>query len=121
MPVHILGNPCNMDAIMDVANRHGIMVVEDRCQACGAAYKGKKVGTFGELGAFSLNLHKTITAGDGGMVITDKEEYFEHAFAMQDQGHKPKGGGLTRMPPSILGLNFRINELTGAVALAQRS
>ena len=119
MPVHILGNPCNMDAIMDIANRHGIMVVEDCCQACGASYRGKKVGTFGELGAFSLNLNKTITAGDGGMVITDNRQYFEHAFAMQDQGHKPMGGGLSVMPPSILGLNFRINELTGAVALAQ--
>ena len=119
MPVHILGNPCNMEAIMDIANRHGIMVVEDCCQACGASYKGKKIGTFGELGAFSLNLNKTITAGDGGMVITDKIQYFEHAFAMQDQGHKPRGGGLSSMPPSILGLNFRINELTGAVALAQ--
>jgi dTDP-4-amino-4,6-dideoxygalactose transaminase len=119
MPVHILGNPCNMDAIMDVAKKQGIMVVEDCCQACGASYKGKKIGTFGELGAFSLNLHKTITSGDGGMVITDKKQYFEHAFAMQDQGHKPMGGGLSRMPPSILGLNFRINELTGAVALAQ--
>jgi dTDP-4-amino-4,6-dideoxygalactose transaminase len=119
MPVHILGNPCNMDAIMEIARRHGIMVVEDCCQACGASYRGKKVGTFGEFGAFSLNINKTITAGDGGMVITDKKEYFEHAFAMQDQGHKPKGGGLSRIPPSIVGLSFRINELTGAVALAQ--
>jgi dTDP-4-amino-4,6-dideoxygalactose transaminase len=90
MLVHILGIPCDMDAIMDVADRHGIMVVEDCCQACGSSYKGKKGGTFGELEAFSLNLHKTITAGDGGMVITDKKEYFEHAFAMQDQGTSRK-------------------------------
>jgi dTDP-4-amino-4,6-dideoxygalactose transaminase len=119
MPVHILGNPCDMDAVTDIAKRHGLMIVEDCCQACGASYRGKKIGTFGELGAFSLNINKTITAGDGGMVITDNREYFEHAFAMQDQGHKPLGAGLSRIESSMLGLNFRINELTGAVALAQ--
>jgi len=119
MPVHIIGNPCDMDAVMDVANRHGIPVVEDCCQACGAFYKGKSVGRFGLLGGFSLNIYKTITAGDGGMLITDDEELFAHAFGMTDQGYKKKGGRLGPAPPSVLGLNFRITELTGAVALAQ--
>jgi len=119
MPVHIIGNPCDMDPIMDIADRHGIPVIEDACQACGASYKGKSVGRFGRMGGFSLNIFKTITAGDGGMLITDDEELYEHAFGLQDQGHKKMGGRLGACPPSILGLNFRINELTGALALAQ--
>jgi dTDP-4-amino-4,6-dideoxygalactose transaminase len=119
MPVHILGNPCDMDAVMHVANRHGIPVVEDCCQACGASYKGTKVGRFGQLGGFSLNVFKTITAGDGGMLITDDQALFDHAFGMQDQGYRKKDGLLDIVPPSVLGLNFRINELTGALALAQ--
>ncbi len=119
MPVHILGNPCNMEAVMDIANRHGIPIVEDCCQACGASYRGKKVGNFGELGGFSLNIFKTITAGDGGMLITNNDEHYENAFSLQDQGYKKQEGKLAMIPPSILGLNFRINELTGAFALAQ--
>ncbi|RJP27065.1 MAG: DegT/DnrJ/EryC1/StrS family aminotransferase [Candidatus Omnitrophota bacterium] len=119
MPVHILGNPCAMDAIMDIANKHGLPVVEDCCQACGASYHGKKVGTFGELGGYSLNIFKTITAGDGGMLITNNDEHYQRAFSMQDQGYKKQGGRLAIISPSILGLNFRINELTGAFALAQ--
>ncbi len=71
------------------------------------------------MGGFSLNVYKTITTGDGGMLITDSLEYYESAFSLQDQGYKRKGSGLQMVAPSILGLNFRINELTGAVALAQ--
>jgi dTDP-4-amino-4,6-dideoxygalactose transaminase len=119
MPVHIIGNPCDMQAIMDIADRRGLPVVEDCCQACGASYRGTKVGRFGRLGGFSLNIFKTITAGDGGMLITDDEELFNRAFSLQDQGYRKKGGRLEIAPPSVLGLNFRINELTGAVALAQ--
>lgn len=119
MPVHILGNPCAMDAIGDIARRHGIPIVEDACQACGARYRGRSVGTFGELGCFSLNVFKTITAGDGGMMITDSAERYQFAFSMQDQGYKKDRGKLAMIPPSILGLNLRMNEVTGAVALAQ--
>lgn len=119
MPVHILGNPCDMDAIMEITGKHGLQVIEDCCQACGASYKGKKVGSFGQMGGFSLNIYKTITAGDGGMLITDDPQLYERAFSLQDQGYKKKDGSLAIAPPSILGMNFRINELTGAVALAQ--
>ena len=119
MPVHILGNPCAMDPIMDIADRHGIPVVEDCCQACGASYQGTKVGRFGKMGGYSLNIFKTITAGDGGMLITDDEDLFNYAFGMQDQGYRKQEGRLGIVPPSILGLNFRVNDLTGALALAQ--
>src|SRR5260370_19084497 len=66
MPVHMLGNPCDMDRILAIAEEHGLPVIEDACQATGASYKGRKVGCFGQMGAFSLNVFKTITAGDGG-------------------------------------------------------
>ncbi len=119
IPVHMLGNPCNMDAIMPIAKKHNLLVLEDACQAGGAVYKGKKLGTFGQMGAFSLNVYKTITAGDGGLIITSDEELYQRAFGLHDQGHKPLRAGLEVGKRSILGLNFRVNELTGAVALAQ--
>ena len=119
MPVHMLGNPCDMDAIMAVAEKHGLLVLEDACQAAGASYKGRKVGSIGLMGAFSLNVFKTITAGDGGLLVTDDKDLYERAFGLHDQGHKPLRAGLEVGSRSILGLNFRVNELVGAVALAQ--
>lgn len=119
MPVHMLGNPCNMDRIMSIARRHGLFVLEDCCQAAGASYKGKKVGTIGDIGAFSLNIFKTINSGDGGLIVTNNRELYETAFAVHDQGHKPMRFGVEVGTRNILGLNFRMNELTAAVGLAQ--
>jgi dTDP-4-amino-4,6-dideoxygalactose transaminase len=119
MPVHMLGNPADLDAIHQIARKHGLFVVEDGCQAAGASYKGRKVGTIGDIGGFSLNFYKTITAGDGGLVITDDDELYWRAFAIHDQGHTPNRTGLEIGKRGIIGFNFRINELTGAVALAQ--
>ena len=119
MPVHMLGNPCDMDRIMEIAKEHNLYVIEDCCQAAGASYKGRKVGTIGHIGAFSLNIFKTITAGDGGMVITDDCDLYERAFGFHDQGHKPNRSGVEVGNRSIVGMNMRMNELTGAVALAQ--
>jgi dTDP-4-amino-4,6-dideoxygalactose transaminase len=119
MPVHMLGNPCDLDAILKIAWKHKLLVVEDACQAAGASYKGRKVGTLGQMGAFSLNVFKTITAGDGGLIVASNEEFYKLAFGFHDQGHSPLRAGLEVGRRSILGLNFRINELTAAVALAQ--
>lgn len=119
VPVHMLGNPCDMDVIMAIAGEHDLLVIEDACQAAGALYKGRKVGSFGQMGSFSLNIFKTITAGDGGLVAASTEEFYKLAFGFHDQGHSPLRAGLEVGNRSILGLNFRINELTGAVALAQ--
>jgi dTDP-4-amino-4,6-dideoxygalactose transaminase len=119
MPVHMLGNPCNMDRIMEIARKHNLLVLEDSCQAAGASYRGKKVGTIGNIGAFSLNFFKTINSGDGGFVITSDKALYEKAFGMHDQGHTPNRTGVEVGNRSLLGLNFRLNELTAAVALAQ--
>jgi len=119
MPVHMLGNPCNMDMIMKIARKHNLYVIEDACQAAGGTYKGKKLGSIGDIGAFSLNVFKTISTGDGGIVVTNDNDLYEKAFGFHDQGHKPVRMGIEVGERSIIGLNFRINELTGAVALAQ--
>lgn len=119
MPVHMLGNPCDMDGIMSIAKKHNLFVIEDCCQAAGAMYKGKRVGTIGDVGAFSLNIYKTITAGDGGAVVTNNSDLYERVFGFHDQGHKPNRTGIEVGARSIIGMNMRINELTGAVALAQ--
>lgn len=119
MPVHMLGNPCNMDSIMKLAKDHGLYVIEDFCQANGGSYKGKKLGSIGDIGAVSLNWFKTITVGDGGALVTDNPDLYEKAFGFHDQGHKPLRVGLEIGKRSIIGQNLRMNEVTGAIALAQ--
>ena len=119
MPVHMLGNPCDMDRIMAVAKKHNLLVLEDSCQAAGASYYGKKIGTIGNIGAFSLNVFKTINSGDGGLVVTNDKALYETAFGVHDQGHKPLRFGVEVGTRNVLGLNFRMNEITAAVGLAQ--
>ena len=119
MPVHMLGNPCNMDSIMKLAKDHGLYVIEDFCQANGGSYKGKKLGSIGDIGAVSLNWFKTITVGDGGALVTDDPDLYKKAFGFHDQGHKPLRVGLEIGKRSIIGQNLRMNEVTGAIALAQ--
>jgi dTDP-4-amino-4,6-dideoxygalactose transaminase len=119
MPVHMLGNSCDMDKIMTIAKKHNLLVLEDCCQAAGASYKGEKVGTIGDIGAFSLNVFKTINSGDGGLVVTNDANYYETAFGMHDHGHKPSRLGVEVGSRNMMGLNFRMNEITAAVALAQ--
>jgi dTDP-4-amino-4,6-dideoxygalactose transaminase len=118
-PVHMLGNPCDMDAILAIAAKHNLLVIEDACQAAGASYRGRKVGSIGNMAGFSLNVFKTITAGDGGLVTARTEEHYRMAFGVHDQGHSPLRAGVEVGSRSLLGLNFRMNEITGALALAQ--
>lgn len=119
MPVHMLGNPCDMTKILEIAKKHNLLVIEDGCQAAGASFGGKKLGTLGDIGVFSLNQHKNIAAGSGGLIVTNDDALYERAFAIYDQGHKPNRSGKEVGERSLVGLNFQMNELTGAVALAQ--
>jgi dTDP-4-amino-4,6-dideoxygalactose transaminase len=119
VPIHMLGNPCNMDAIMAVAKRRGLLVLEDVCQATGATYHGRKLGTFGQMGIFSLNAFKVITTGDGGMIVTDSPELYDRAFSVHDQGYHPFEGGKRPAEHNILGLKLCMTELTAAVGRAQ--
>jgi len=80
MAVHMLGNPCDLDKLIQLARKHNITLIEDAAQAFGASYKGRRVGTIGRIGIYSFNIFKTINAGDGGMVVTDDDELYFRAF-----------------------------------------
>jgi dTDP-4-amino-4,6-dideoxygalactose transaminase len=102
-----------------VADRHGLALIEDRAQAFGATYRGRAVGSYGVIGTLSFNEFKTVTCGDGGMIITDDEDLYRRCFALHDQGHAPLRLGVEVGQRPFLGLNFRMIELAGAVLLAQ--
>ncbi len=119
MVVHMMGSPARLDELRDIANLHGLPLVEDCAQAFGASYKGKPVGSIGKVGTFSFNVYKTITSGDGGMVITDDEDLYRRCFAFHDQGHSPLRTGVEIGNRPFIGLDFRFTELQAAVLLAQ--
>jgi perosamine synthetase len=115
--VHLFGNPCDLDALKDIARRHRIALIEDCAQAHMARYKGQLVGTIGDIGCFSFQQSKHMTTGDGGMTITSNRAYAERMKLFADKGYARKGWGarayLFHAP------NYRMNELTGAVGRAQ--
>ncbi len=119
MAVHMLGNPCDLDRLSALARKHNVTMIEDAAQAFGASYRGKRVGTIGRIGIYSFNIFKTINAGDGGMVVTDEDDLYFRAFGYHDQGHFPSRAGVEIGHRSIIGQNYRMNELTGAVLIAQ--
>lgn len=119
MPVHILGNPCRMDRVMAAAQRHGLHVVEDAAQACGASYRGQAVGSIGDIGCFSLQMNKLITTGEGGAVVTDNPVWYERAVRYHDHGMFREREGFLGMQPEsepFLGQNYRMTEIAGAIA-----
>jgi dTDP-4-amino-4,6-dideoxygalactose transaminase len=121
MAVHMLGNPARIDELRAVADRHGLPLIEDCAQAFGATYAGRWVGTHGAAGIYSFNEFKTITCGDGGLLVTNDEDLYRRCFAMHDQGHSPNRKGIEVGARPFLGLNFRMTELEGAVLLGQLS
>ena len=119
MLVHMLGSPGHIDEIREIARQKNIFLIEDCAQAFAATYKGKYVGSFGDMGTFSFNFYKTITAGDGGLVATADKNLYERAFAIHDQGHLPLRQGVEQGARTVMGLDFRMTELAAAVLLAQ--
>jgi 8-amino-3,8-dideoxy-alpha-D-manno-octulosonate transaminase len=120
--VHLQGNPADMDAVMAVAKKHGLKVIEDCAQAVGAKYKGKRIGSIGDLGTYSHQLTKTITAGEGGVVVTSDPALFERAVRFHDVGNimRPHQEWLGQTRQStFVGANYRMNEFTGGVMLVQ--
>jgi dTDP-4-amino-4,6-dideoxygalactose transaminase len=116
LPVHMRGNAADMRALVDLAQRHGLALVEDACQAAGASFEGRRLGSFGDAGAFSLQFNKIITTGEGGAMITSRRDVYETAIEVHDCAGPVRDGG---QPPSFPGWNFRASELTGAVARVQ--
>ena len=119
MLVHMLGNSGRLEEIRSISKKHELYLIEDCAQAFGASYKGKYVGNFGDIATYSFNIFKTITAGDGGMIATDDEAVYKRAFAIHDQGHLPLRQGVERGRRTVIGLDFRMTELSAAVLLAQ--
>jgi dTDP-4-amino-4,6-dideoxygalactose transaminase len=116
LPVHMRGAPAAMDALTAIAERHGLMLIEDVCQAAGASFRGRRLGTFGDAAAFSLQFNKIITTGEGGVLITDREDLLDLALDVHDCANSVRRGiGLPKYP----GFNFRASELMGAVARVQ--
>jgi 8-amino-3,8-dideoxy-alpha-D-manno-octulosonate transaminase len=118
LPVHMRGAPAAMDELVAIAKKHDLVLIEDVCQAAGATYRGRRLGTFGDAGAFSLQFNKIITTGEGGVMITDRDDLLDIALDVHDCANSVRRGvGL----PKFAGYNFRASELTGAMARVQLS
>jgi 8-amino-3,8-dideoxy-alpha-D-manno-octulosonate transaminase len=117
MAVHLQGNPADMDPILAIARKHRIKLLEDGSQSVGASYRGKPLGSMGDIGIFSLQQSKTITAGEGGAVVTSDPLLYERACRFHDVGTYRRD--MTRQLGFLPGLNYRMNEFTGGVLLAQ--
>ncbi|MBO3099336.1 DegT/DnrJ/EryC1/StrS family aminotransferase [Gelidibacter pelagius] len=119
MVVHMCGSMGDMDALQSICDAHNLVLIEDACQAIGGTYKGKPLGSVGDLGCFSFDFVKTITCGEGGAVITDNEQYYINADHYSDHGHDHIGNDRGAEDHPFMGYNFRISELHAAVGLAQ--
>lgn len=119
--IHMAGAPCDMDAIMSIARKHNIPILEDCAQCNGGSYKGKKLGSIGHMAIFSLQLNKNITSGEGGLIVTNDDRLFERAFSAHDMGMVRKNGRLAQPEDYALswGQGRRMTELCGAVAGVQ--
>ena len=117
IPVHVFGNPCNMDAITDIARRHNLFIVEDAAEAHGATYKGKKSGSFSDIAAFSFFANKNVTTGEGGMCVTNDDNYAKLCRYYKNVCFNPDG------PRDYLhqdiGFNYRMSNIHAALGLAQ--
>ena len=114
IPVHMWGAACDMDAIMEIAAEHGLLVLEDACQGVGGSYKGRKLGSIGHAGAFSFNYFKNMTSGEGGGLATNDDQVVERARCAIDPCHFYWSGRSESVRP-FSGVGARASELTGAM------
>ena len=118
IPVHMRGTPCRMDEILAIAKEHNLRVVEDTAQADGGSYKGRKLAGLGDVGMFSFQQSKTITAGEGGLIVTSDDAIYDRALMAHDSAFRFWKPGESSQAP-IPGMGFRISEVSGAIALTQ--
>jgi perosamine synthetase len=116
LPVHVFGYPCDMDALGAIAERHGLAIIEDACEAVGSEYRGRKIGSTGSPAVFAFYPNKQMTTGEGGMVTTDDAALAAHLRSLANQGRSDSGDWLEH---DKLGFNYRMDELSAAVGLAQ--
>ena len=113
MPVHMMGQPCNMDRMMSISKKHNLMMIEDACQAPLSVYQGKKVGTIGDLGCISFQASKAISCGEGGIIIGNDQKLMDECYAVHNRGADKQGRNAT------IGTKYRMNEFEGAILLSQ--
>ncbi|MDA2936716.1 DegT/DnrJ/EryC1/StrS family aminotransferase [Acidobacteria bacterium AH-259-A15] len=116
LSIHAFGQPAEMDPILKVAREHDLSVIEDACEAVGAEYKGRKVGTLGDSGVFGFYPNKQMTTGEGGMIVTDREDWDGLFRSLRNQGRDVFDAWLSH---SRLGYNYRLDEMSAALGLAQ--
>lgn len=117
MPVHIFGNPCAMDKIQTIAKEYNLFIVEDAAEAHGAEYKGKKVGSFSDIAAFSFFANKNLTTGEGGMVITNDERHYDKARYLKNMSFPLNAPRIYQHEQ--IGFNYRMSNIHAALGLAQ--
>lgn len=122
MPVHMMGQPCDMDPILEIARKHDLFVIEDAAQAAGAEYKGKKTGSIGDVGCFSFYLNKNMTTAEGGMIVTNNEEVARRAATLRNHC-RPDVSNIPNVPAynvfTGIGWNLRMNSLQAVIGSAQ--
>jgi len=117
IPVHIFGNPCDMDAICSIAKKHNLYIIEDAAEAHGAEFAGKKTGSFSAIASFSFFANKNLTTGEGGMVVTDSKDYYKKCKYFKNMCF-PVGAPRVYCHDDI-GFNYRMSNLHAAIGLAQ--
>jgi dTDP-4-amino-4,6-dideoxygalactose transaminase len=116
LPVHAFGQPADMDPIQQVAEEHELAVVEDACEALGSEYKGRKAGTLGDAAVFAFYPNKQMTTGEGGMIVTDREDWVDLFRSLRNQGRDLFDAWLNH---TRLGYNYRLDELSAALGCVQ--
>ncbi len=116
LPVHVFGQPCDMDALCDIASRYELKIIEDACEAMGAEFKGRRVGTFGHAAVFAFYPNKQMTTGEGGVLVTNDESWDRLFRSLRNQGRDDSGTWLRHIR---LGYNYRLDEMSAALGLAQ--
>lgn len=117
--VHMLNVVCDMDAIMAIAKEHNLLVIEDACQAIGVTYRGRRVGSIGDVGAFSFQLNKNIQCGEGGAVLANSERVYTRALMYHDVGAWIREGRADTTEPPFLGQNYRMPNISAAILRPQ--
>lgn len=119
MPVHMCGSMADMDALKAICKEHNLLLLEDACQSIGGTYHGKHLGTIGDAGTFSFDFVKTMTCGEGGVVLTNNQDVYTKCDGYTDHGHDHTGADRGADLHPFIGYNYRISELHAAVGLAQ--
>jgi perosamine synthetase len=116
LPVHVFGQPCEMDAIMDIAEDYDLAVIEDACEAIGAEYNSQKAGTFGDASVFAFYPNKQMTTGEGAVIVTDDDNIAKLCRSLRNQGRSEDEEWLNHVR---LGYNYRLDEMSCALGIGQ--